>query len=331
MIYRTPKYTKSFKCVADKCRDSCCIGWEISVDAKTLEKYKRMRGTLGEDIRKSLSDEGCFLLGDTMRCPHLLENGLCRIICEAGDTALCDICREHPRFYNYYGDLCEWGVGLACESAARLILTAKDPLAFEEEERDGESEGCDEALLSLLFSEREKMLAFALDEKRGLSEKLFILEAWAEKIQDFIDNADICEEKFAFSIEKEEIQPFFSEKRFAKYKKIILSLEPLSELWTERCENVSLPIHTDENGAIFSRLLAYFIFRYFLSSAMEGDCTAGMGFALFSAVWILAICESEGRTTLEGIAEAAKDFSKEAEYSEDNRDAVLETFSAFNG
>ena len=331
MIYRTPKYTKSFQCTADKCRDSCCIGWEIAVDARTLAKYKRMRGALGEDIRKSLSPDGCFLLGENMRCPHLLKNGLCRIICEKGDAALCDICREHPRFYNYYGDLCEWGVGLACESAAQLILSAKAPLDFEEEEKEGEVEDCDEALLSLLFSEREKMLVFALDEKRGLSEKLFILESWAKKLQEFIDNADICKELFVFCAENQDIQSFFTEDRFAKYRKIILSLEPLSRLWTARCENVSLPIHTDENGAIFSRLLAYFIFRYFLSTAMDGDCTAGMGLALFSAAWILAICESEGRTTLEGIAEAAKDFSKEAEYSEDNRDAVLEAFSAFNG
>lgn len=330
MIYRTPKYTKSFQCTADKCRDSCCIGWEIAVDTSTLAKYKRMRGALGEDIRKSLSPDGCFLLGENMRCPHLLESGLCHIICEAGEEALCDICREHPRFYNYYGNLCEWGVGLACESAARLILSAKAPLAFQEEERNGETEDCDEAAFSLLFSEREKILAFALDEKRGLSEKLFILEAWAKKLQEFIDNSDICNEKFAFCKEDQEIHPFFSEERFAKYKKIILSLEPLSKFWTARCENVSLPTHTDENGAIFSRLLAYFIFRYFLPSAMEGDCMAGMGLAVFSASWILAICEREGRTTLEGIAQAAKDFSKEAEYSEDNRDAVLEAFSAFN-
>lgn len=331
MIYRTPQYTKSFRCTADKCRDSCCIGWEIAVDARTLEKYKRMRGALGEDIRKSLSPDGCFLLGENMRCPHLLENGLCRIICEAGDTALCDICREHPRFYNYYGGLCEWGVGLACESAAQLILSAKAPLAFEEEKRAEDAEACDEVLLFLLFSEREKMLAFALDERCGLSEKLFILEAWAENLQKFIDNADICKERFAFCAKKQDVQPFFSEERFAKYKEIILSLEPLSKRWTERCESVSLPMHTEENGAAFSRLLAYFIFRYFLPSALEGDCAAGMGLALFSVAWIYALCESEGRTTRERIAEAAKDFSKEVEYSEDNRDAVLEVFSAFGG
>ncbi len=331
MIYRSSEYTKNFKCAADKCRDSCCIGWEISVDAKTLAKYKKMKGELGKDIRESLSAEGCFMLGEDMRCPHLLGNGLCRIILKAGDTALCDICREHPRFYNYYGNLCEWGVGLACESAARLILSAKDPITFEEEERDGEAEDCDEALFSLLFLEREKMLAFALDEKHDLSEKLFLLEVWAKKLQNFVDNAEICKEKFVFSVETEEIQPFFSEERFTEYKKIILSLEPFSELWAARCEGVFKPMNAGENGAFFSRLLAYFLFRYFLSSAMEGDCTAGVGLSLFSVAWIYALCEIEGRVALDTVAEAAKDFSKEVEYSEDNRDAVLEAFSAFNG
>lgn len=300
------------------------------MDARTLEKYRKAQGTLGDAIRESLTEDGCFRLSANERCPHLLKSGLCRIICEAGEAALCDICREHPRFYNYYGNLCEWGVGLACESAAQLILSAKAPLAFREEERNGETEDCDRAAFPLLFSEREKMFSFALSEKRGLSEKLFVLEAWAKKLQEFIDNSDICNEKFAFCKENQEIHPFFTAERFAKYKKIILSLEPLSKFWTARCENVSLPTHTEENGEVFSRLLTYFIFRYFLPSAMEGDCMAGMGLAVFSASWIYALCESEGLTTLERIAEAAKDFSKEVEYSEDNRDAVLEAFSAFN-
>ena len=329
MIYRTPSYTKKFKCAASDCRDSCCIGWEIAVDDDTLQDYRRMTGTLGADIRKSLSDEGCFLLGENGRCPHLLKNGLCRIICEAGEEALCDICREHPRYYNYVGDVCEWGVGLSCESAARLILAESEPLFYAQEESDEEAEECDSALFSLLFAERESMLSFAMDKKYDLSSKLFILDTWAKELQFFIDNADVCKDRFAFSKDIKDKEAFFSLERFKKYKELILSLEPLADDWPMRVKRVSFPQTTNESGALCSRLLAYFIFRYFLSSALEGDCTAGMGLALFAVLWIYALCESEGRCDLDAIAEAAKDFSKEVEYSEENRDAILEFFSAF--
>ena len=56
---------------------------------------------------------------------------------------------------------------------------------------------------------------------------------------------------------------------------------------------------------------------------------AGMGLAIFSTAWIYALCESEGRTSLDAIAEAAKDFSKEVEYSEENTAEVMNAFSAF--
>ena len=66
-----------------------------------------------------------------------------------------------------------------------------------------------------------------------------------------------------------------------------------------------------------------------ITAAEDGDAQGKIGLALFSTVMICALCEREGRKTLEEIAEAAKDFSKEVEYSEDNRDAVLDAFSAF--
>ena len=27
-----PNYYPAFRCIADKCRHSCCIGWEIDID-----------------------------------------------------------------------------------------------------------------------------------------------------------------------------------------------------------------------------------------------------------------------------------------------------------
>ena len=35
-----PTYYKNFKCIADACEHSCCIGWEIDIDPEALEKYE---------------------------------------------------------------------------------------------------------------------------------------------------------------------------------------------------------------------------------------------------------------------------------------------------
>ena len=126
---RVPRYYLDFKCIADRCKHSCCVGWEIDVDERTLSRYRALPDEKGDAILQSIEEnEGGahFRLCAHERCPHLNEKGLCRIICALGESYLCDICREHPRFYNEVGGVWECGLGLACEEAARLVLSAEN-------------------------------------------------------------------------------------------------------------------------------------------------------------------------------------------------------------
>ena len=126
-----PNYYHKFTCIADRCRHSCCIGWEIDIDEKTMAMYQTMALPIGEDIRNSIEgDEPHFKLQSGDRCPFLKDNGLCRIICECGKDALCDICRLHPRFRNFYSSFVETGLGLCCEEAARIILFDNEPFSI---------------------------------------------------------------------------------------------------------------------------------------------------------------------------------------------------------
>ena len=97
-----PLYYNDFKCIADKCTHSCCIGWEIDIDEDTLRTYEESVGKYHELIRASIdyTDTPHFKLFANDRCAHLDDRGLCKIITECGENFLCDICREHPRFYN---------------------------------------------------------------------------------------------------------------------------------------------------------------------------------------------------------------------------------------
>jgi lysine-N-methylase len=76
-----PDFYKKFKCIADKCTDSCCVGWEIEVDEKTLAKYKACPDCTR--ILQSVelnADTPYIRLDGEGRCPHLDGRGLCKII-----------------------------------------------------------------------------------------------------------------------------------------------------------------------------------------------------------------------------------------------------------
>ena len=41
MLYTYPHYYRKFQCIASECEDTCCAGWEIMIDDKALEKYRK--------------------------------------------------------------------------------------------------------------------------------------------------------------------------------------------------------------------------------------------------------------------------------------------------
>ncbi len=123
-----PDYYKDFQCIGGACKHNCCIGWEIDVDQEKLSYYQKTAGQLGKRLQEHISLEPTphFVLTPEERCPFLNEHNLCDLIIALGEEALCDICREHPRFYNQLSCHTECGLGLCCEQAGRLILSKKE-------------------------------------------------------------------------------------------------------------------------------------------------------------------------------------------------------------
>lgn len=122
MITYVPNYYGRFKCIADKCQHTCCKGWEIDVDEKSMERFAAF-----EDIISKVKDNSFILEGASERCPFLREDLLCQMIIDHGEDFICDICKDHPRFRNYYDDRIEMGVGLCCEASCDLIIDNKEP------------------------------------------------------------------------------------------------------------------------------------------------------------------------------------------------------------
>ena len=124
MITYYPDYYKDFKCIASACRHTCCAGWEIDVDEDSLKRFLKLPSIA------SHIDGSSIVLDNKERCPFLREDGLCTMILEHGEDFLCDICTEHPRFYNEFEDCTEAGLGLVCEEACRIILNKPEDFSL---------------------------------------------------------------------------------------------------------------------------------------------------------------------------------------------------------
>lgn len=217
MKLRKPDYFDRFRCIAGACKDSCCIGWEIDVDADRQKEYRKVTGELGERLKRCIDwEEGHFILqGKEERCPFLNGENLCDLIIGLGEESLCDICREHPRYYEWYEELTEAGVGLCCEEAARLVLECEQPAAFVTEETDetgdeaddenqGEDakEGAETAdeedaeTLEVLMDARETAYKILQNRELSIWERLELFLTYVDELQDGIEfgNLDEIEE-----------------------------------------------------------------------------------------------------------------------------------------
>ncbi len=291
-----PSYYKSFKCIADKCKHSCCIGWEIDIDEDTLAYYRGLDGDIGERIKSSIEWTGTphFKLSHGDRCPHLNCNGLCKIILSLGEDALCEICERHPRFYNYYENTVEIGIGLCCEEACRLVLSDGADFTLITE---GEGDATDEE--KLIFAERDRIFACLRDADMSFFDKVKTLLS-------------------SLGTEFETL----SVKQWARF---YLSLERLDEEWT----NVLLSVESlgdtpldsfleHENDRQLQNLFAYFIYRYTPRALEDGDFSTTVKFAAIS-VLLLSAALSRGEYDLH---ELVRMYSSEVEYSSENLDEV---------
>ena len=287
-----PTYYKKFKCIADACEHSCCIGWEIDIDAHTLEKYKKMNNGYGEVIKKSvlMEDTPHFQLGEGERCPHLDDCGLCKIILNVGENYLCDICREHPRFYNFTG-VAEVGVGMSCPEAARLILSSPDYAKMQEiGEVDAEPD-------DVLFNGR----------------------AERTKVYDLLqaeDYTSALEQIYrAYAIDAREDN---------RWLKIIDSLEYLNAEHRELfLQYSSTPRPEADKHEYLKRFLAYLIYRHCTEAIDDEDFAVRLSFCLFCERLLASLICAQAAEALQEIATLASIISEEIEYSDENTWALM--------
>ena len=316
-----PNYYPAFRCTASACRHTCCVGWEIDVDEDSLDYYDTIEGPLGARLREKIdreADPPCFRLDEQERCPFLNRNGLCDLITELGEGALCHICADHPRFRNLLPDRVELGLGLCCEAAAALILGQTAPMeiirlpvgeASRERAAHRDPEEPD-PLTDALLSARTAVLNAVQDRTKPLS----------ERIRHVMRALDI----------------HLPMSGYAEWAEFLGGLERLDPAWDGYLDVLStlgedpLCELDGETDTAYEQLLCYFLYRY-LTAEDDGRpalLQVRVAFAIQSAILIhalaQAIARAIGQNPPEALAEAARLYSSEIEYSEENLERFLD-------
>ena len=300
-----PNYYKDFKCIAGKCQHSCCIGWEIDVDRKTLAYYDKIQGELGAKLKQCISKKPTphFVLREDERCPFLNSQSLCEIILQVGEQGLCDICADHPRFRNYYKGCVEVGLGLCCEAAAELILNSQQPFAVEDLCLDDAN----------AFTKREKVrLQLRAKMFEVMSDKTLSLEQKHNQVLQLVD----------VSVAQKSTQDWCN---------LYYQLERLDNNWTNCLEQLK-NAHTVVGKVNFdqqtqnklARLTIYFLYRHFSAATSDKAQQQAVCFAVLSTQIIGAMASAGcGGLSLE---ELARTYSAEIEYSDQNVTSIFGWF-----
>ena len=170
MRYKKPQFYDSFHCIAGRCPDTCCAGWQILIDEESLEKYSSVEGRFGTRLLNSIDwYQGAFEQYNK-RCSFLNDENLCELYQELGPEALCQTCRMYPRHVEEFEDLREYSLSLSCPEAARIMLSTEEKTKFIETEDTLEEEEDYEDFDLLLFDRLEEArdLIFSMIQNRTL-------------------------------------------------------------------------------------------------------------------------------------------------------------------
>lgn len=200
MRYTVPDYYKKFKCLASDCPATCCAGWQIMIDDKSLKKYASCPGIFGNRLVNSINWEEERFKQYHSRCAFLNEQNLCDIHLEKGSDFLCRTCRRYPKHVEVYENEREISLSLSCPMVARLLLAKTDQAQFLTTEKVRKNDGdqlqksdddFDEFLYSALQDCRSVLIAMAQNRNEALNLRMAKILSLAHDVQNRIDSRQL--------------------------------------------------------------------------------------------------------------------------------------------
>ena len=350
MLYTYPNYYNKFTCVADKCEDTCCAGWQILIDEESMERYKKEHKN---DERIDWENE-VFHHCKSKRCAFLNENNLCDMYTQWGEDSLCETCDRYPRHIEEFENVREFTLSLSCPEVAKIILSLKEKVTFIEKEDDEfeEDEDFDGLMFSLLEDVRALLYKTLQNRELSIKERAALILEIAKECQNRIDDDDVFgindvideyeNRKLDFSYEQD-----YYESTLPRFKSLY-EFEVLNDIWADMTDEASALIygeseyfcnelHTEfetwldnniqENSIIWEQILIYFISTYFCGAVYDGNIIGKVQMSVTSLVCIyemLMACwiKNDKQLDFDDIVFITYMYSRELEHSDINLDTM---------
>ena len=316
----------SFRCIAGACPDTCCAGWEVDLDEDTLRRYRQLPGAAGDEIRSAIcqEDDYTFFRLKNGQCPFLNKEKLCRLILALGEDSLSVTCREHPRFWEEYGNTRETCLSISCPESARLLLEEHLELCVQEtDESAPEEPELDPAFFRQLLTYRRALFALSRS-RRSLADQLSLALDAAEKGIALPEDDEIPPD-FWDSFPAPPLQLSLTD-YFAAMESMEFTRPQLKVLLSRViASGAPLPLADSEATEAGGRILFYFLYRYVLRGVWSGLVAEKVRFAVYSTAAILALSQHMDAPSAHlQILDAAVLYSREVEHSPENLELLYE-------
>lgn len=136
-----PDYYPEFKCLAEKCRYSCCQEWGISVSRgeynkiRNAHKSKELQEIVKQTIKRnrdSADENGYarYVFNPEGFCPLVTQGGLCQLQAECGFATLPNVCKNFPRLESQSPGRIEHLCTTGCEKVVDMLMDRPQGIRF---------------------------------------------------------------------------------------------------------------------------------------------------------------------------------------------------------
>lgn len=186
MRYTIPDYYFEFKCTADQCEDTCCAGWQIGIDETSAQRYWKEKGPFRRTLRKNINFHGSvFRQQPDGSCAFLREDGLCEMVLQMGEEALCRTCHYYPRHIEEFENEREITLSVSCPEVAKLLMNRRMPVHFlhKKDEKEEIYPDYDPIFFDQLQEAREVMIQILQNRSLPASVRALLILGLAHDMQ----------------------------------------------------------------------------------------------------------------------------------------------------
>lgn len=178
----------NFKCIAEKCKFTCCSGWDINIDSNTYEKWNKEKNKCKDMLNKlKFIDEDYIIVNKRTSevCPFLDNKGLCNIVKNNGDEYLSLTCQKFPRVENTFEGIKELTLSCSCPEVVNIIDKIKEEIILVKCDNN------DHGDLPIEIKIRDTIIKIIKEKDLSIESKLLISY---RMLLNILDNEELTEE-----------------------------------------------------------------------------------------------------------------------------------------